>query len=310
MAIDPLGQHDPSSSDGPLQSMPGTGPCDFVTPRMFDREITAAEFARISQLLYNVCGIRLQPGKEPLVKARLWKRIDSLGLAGFEEYVELVESPTGAEELSVMVDALTTNKTSFFREAQHFDFLRRCLRAEFGSERGLRIWCAGCSTGQEAYTLAITLLEEWPDAIGRDARILATDISARVLDRAREGQYSEEDLAEVNAGMRRRYFNEIRAGDEYNYRVAATPRELVRFARLNLLGPWPMTGPFHFIYCRNVMIYFDKDTQRQLANRFATMLRPDGYLVVGHSESLVGRIDAFTYVMPAVYRKGKCGCEG
>jgi chemotaxis protein methyltransferase CheR len=310
MPIDPLRQPDPDLADGPTHGQPGAGPSGIVAPRMLDRELTASEFGRISRLLYNVCGIRLQPGKEPLVKARLWKRIASLGLKGYEDYLAVVESRAGAEELSVMVDALTTNKTSFFREPQHFEFLRQRLRTDYRNERGLRIWCAGCSTGQEPYTLAITLLEEWPDAARRDARILATDISARVLESAREGQYTDDDLTGVEVGVRRRHFAESRCGEERTYRVADGPRALVKFARLNLLGPWPMRGPFDFIFCRNVMIYFDKETQLRLSTRFADILRPDGYLVVGHSESLTGRVDAFTYIIPAVYRKTKPGYRG
>jgi len=259
------------------------------------------EFRRICDLLYGLCRIRLQEGKEPLVQARLWRRVRNLGMLDFSEYLAFVESPAGRDERSALVDALTTNKTSFFREAEHFDFLRRLLPT--GRRSSLRIWSAGCSSGQEPYTLAIVLREVLAAADLRDARILATDISAPVLARAREGLYDEDEVQGLTPGQLSRWFTPVREGAAKRHRVSEELRSLVRFARLNLMEPWPMRGPFDAIFCRNVMIYFDRETQQQLIQGFEGLLRPGGHLFVGHAESLTGRSAGLTYVQPAVYRR-------
>lgn len=265
--------------------------------------LTPAQFRRITDLLYSICGIQMKEGKEPLVKARLWKRVKNLGLESFKEYVDLVQGPSGRDELLQMVDVLTTNKTSFFREAQHFEFLRDCLRGEFRGNRKLRIWCAGCSTGQEPYTLAITLLKDMAENSRNDVRILATDISNRVLETAKAGVYEPDNFVGVDPSIMKRHFTPHTEGGMKAYRVTDQLRSLVSFARLNLMEGWPMKGPFDFIFCRNVMIYFDKETQERLVGRFRDILMPGGYLFVGHSESLTGRVEGFSYVQPAVYRR-------
>jgi chemotaxis protein methyltransferase CheR len=261
------------------------------------------EFQAICALLYRVCGIHLQPGKEQLVQSRLWKRIRGLGLRDFSQYLRLVEGATGAAELDFMVDALTTNKTSFFRESAHFDYLRDQLRGAQAARRRCRIWCAGCSTGQEAYTLAVCLHESVDNLAGRDFRILATDISERVLEKCRKGLYEREEMAEMPAELARRHFRTVKENGRDLYAAGNHLRRLVHFERLNLMEPWPMKGPFDFIFCRNVMIYFDRSTQQNLVERFRTMLCSGGHLLVGHSESLTGRSRGFDYIMPAVYRR-------
>jgi chemotaxis protein methyltransferase CheR len=266
-------------------------------------DLTPSEFRRVCDLLYKVCRISLAEGKQPLVKARLWKRIRALGLPGYSEYFALVESPEGMPELLFMVDALTTNKTSFFREAQHFDFLKEELSVHFKTRNRLRIWSAGCSSGQEPYTLAIVLQEALTPARRSDALILATDISQRILAAAREGVYDDEEVGGLSPPRLRRWFATRRDGAKARHRVSDELRRMIRFARLNLMEPWSMRGPFDFIFCRNVMIYFDRPTQENLVRRFQGLLRPGGCLVVGHSESLAGRVEGLTYVSPAVYRK-------
>ncbi len=265
--------------------------------------LTPAQFRRITDLLYNICGIEMKEGKEPLVKARLWKRVKNLGLRGFKEYIDLVQGPSGQDELLQMVDVLTTNKTSFFREAQHFDLLRECLRSEFRGKKRLRFWCAGCSTGQEPYTMAITLLKDMAENSRNDVRILATDISSRVLETAKAGVYEMESFEGVDQSVLRRHFTPHTEGGMKKYRVTDQVRSMISFARLNLMEGWPMKGPFDIIFCRNVMIYFDKETQERLVGRFRDILVPGGYLFVGHSESLTGRVEGFSYVQPAVYRR-------
>lgn len=277
-------------SDLQLAPAPGVAP-----------ELRPADFRRVAQLTREIAGINLPPGKEGLVRARLAKRLRALGLASFDDYLAHVEHEASRAELREMIDALTTNKTSFFREAQHFAYLRETLlprHAEAG--RPPRIWSAGCSTGEEPYTLAMTLREALPEPLAAAARVLATDISARVLARAREATYPAEMAAEVPAPLRARHFA---ATPDGQHRVVDRTRRLVRFARLNLMRPWPMRGPFDAIFCRNVMIYFDKPTQAALVERFWQLLGPGGHLFVGHAESLTGRSHGFGYVRPAVYVK-------
>jgi chemotaxis protein methyltransferase CheR len=266
-------------------------------------DLTPPEFRRVCDLLYKVCRITLGEGKQPLVKARLWKRIRSLGMQTYTEYFTFVEGREGRQELLSMVDALTTNKTSFFREAAHFDFLREELKTHFKTASRLRIWCAGCSSGQEPYTLAIVLQEALTPAQRSGTLILATDISSRILMAAREGVYDDEEVDGVSPQQLHRWFGTEPGGAKVQHRVNDELRRMIRFARLNLMESWSMRGPFDFIFCRNVMIYFDRPTQENLVRRFYGLLRPGGFLLVGHSESLTGRVEGLTYVRPAVYRK-------
>lgn len=264
------------------------------------------QFGTIRRLMYDIAGVHLGEAKVDLVRSRLSKRIRALGRRGFRDYVEHVLSPEGREELATMVDVLTTNKTSFFRESGHFELLARQVVPERLRAPGeLRIWSAGCSSGEEPYTLAMVLLETVPEARRRDVRILATDISARMVARAREAVYDEDRLDDVPEALRRRYFERAPspAGGPARYAVGAAARSLVQVARLNLMEPWPMKGPFHVIFCRNVMIYFDRRTRERLVRRFADLLAPGGYLFVGHSESLHALNHGLRYVQPAVYRR-------
>lgn len=267
-------------------------------------ELSKSQFDRISRIMHSTCGVNLQIGKEQLVKARLTRRLRALGLGCFEDYVKYLESGRDCGEMTQMIDSLTTNKTSFFRESSHFDFLCKDLLPKI-VERGnkLRIWSAGCSSGEEPYTLGLLLCEEIPSIASFDARILATDISTRVLEKAGEAIYSQETVADVPGVMLTKYFDCVQSGPHRTYQVKQSVRSLVRLARLNLMDSWPMKGPFDAIFCRNVMIYFDKPTQQQLIKRFYDMLAPGGHLFVGHSESLTSAVHQFRYVQPAVYAK-------
>jgi chemotaxis protein methyltransferase CheR len=218
--------------------------------------------------------------------------------------MSLLESDPSGQELAMMIDSLTTNKTSFFRESQHFEFLERELLPAWRA-RGekIRIWCAGCSSGEEPYTIGITLKEALPDINRLDVKILATDISTRVLAKARQGVYDKETLQDVPPGLVSRYFTPIGTTSSRAYRVNDSVRSLITFARLNLMDPWPMNGPFNAIFCRNVMIYFDKPTQKKLVHRYWELLEPGGHLFVGHSESLTSTTQELRYVKPAVYVK-------
>jgi chemotaxis protein methyltransferase CheR len=267
-------------------------------------ELNDAQFAYISRLVYRMTGINLQPGKEVLVQARLAKRLRHLRMDSFAQYLEFVKQRGSAHELGAMIDVLTTNKTSFFREPVHFEYMRAHILPPLRSSgRRVRFWSAGCSSGEEPYSIAMILREEVPDIDHRDYRILATDISARVVARAQEGEYEGEHLENVPPALLRKHFTRCRKEPRPAYRVNDNIKALVRFARLNLMEPWPMNGPFDVIFCRNVMIYFDKPTQKALARRFWELLKPEGHLLIGHSESLSTSFLELRYVQPAVYIK-------
>jgi chemotaxis protein methyltransferase CheR len=268
-----------------------------------------AEFRQISDLVYEHCGINLHDGKKELVRARLAKRLREGEFHTFADYIRhVLEDPTG-KEFSLLVDSLSTNLTKFFREEQHFEFLRRQFlpwlletKRKAGEFR-LRGWSAGCSSGEEPYSLAITLL----DAIcaqGRwDVKLLATDVSTRMLERARRGLYDPERVEPIPPALRDKYLIHRHKGGDDAYEVNDSLRNVVIFHYLNLVKDWPVKGPVDFIFCRNVMIYFDKPTQERLVQRFYDLLAPGGMLFTGHSESLTGVRHKFQYVQPTIYAK-------
>lgn len=248
---------------------------------------TADDFARIAASLYDMAGIALPDSKTTLVYSRLAKRLRALQLSSFGEYCDLVSSAEGEEERRNMLAALTTNVTRFYREPHHFEHLREHVIEPIADEvrRGgrLRIWSAGCSTGQEPYSIALTILSVLPDAPNLDVRILATDIDPNVIAAGREGVYSE-DLVEPIPVQLRNQWLERADNDRRMWSIGPAARSLVTFNELNLMGPWPMKGKFHTIFCRNVVIYFDEQTQERIWARYAGALAPGGRLYVGHSE--------------------------
>ena len=241
----------------------------------------------------------MRQGKEGLVRARLAKRLRKLSLSDFDSYLEFVERDATRVEFREMIDALTTNKTNFFREPAHFDFVRDHILPTLGHSS--RFWSAGCATGEEPYSLAMLLNESCSTVKLSDARILATDINQRVLQVAAAGEYSAEAVADMPVSLQQRYWKQATRDTASTFAAKSTLRRLVNFARLNLMDHWPMQGPFDAIFCRNVMIYFDKTTQQRLVDRFWALLKPGGHLFVGHSESLTGTSHQFGYVQPAVY---------
>lgn len=252
---------------------------------------TANDFAQIAQLLYEQAGITLSDSKSTLVYSRLAKRLRALGLGTFAEYIAYVSSPAGADERGSMLNALTTNVTRFFREPHHFDHLRdqvlapRIAAVKAGRAR-LRLWSAGSSTGQEAYSMAMTVLSLLPDAPNLDVKILATDIDTKVLATGRDAIYSEELISAIPPEARNRWLEKDRNSSDW--RMGAAVRSLVSFKELNLIGQWPVKGPFDAIFCRNVVIYFDEPTQERIWSRFAPLLGQDGRLYIGHSERVSG----------------------
>jgi chemotaxis protein methyltransferase CheR len=267
------------------------------------------EFCVISDLVYEHCGINLHDGKKELVRARLAKRLREGNFPSFSDYVRhVLEDPTG-RELSILTDSLSTNLTKFFREEQHFEFLRSqflpTLLKTRQQRRDLRIrgWSAGCSSGEEPYSIAITLLEATAGHGRWDIKVLATDVSTRMLERAQRGIYDMERVAPIPAPLRHKYLMRTRMDHGDRYEVADCLRSIVIFQYLNLMKDWPIKTPLDFIFCRNVMIYFDKPTQGRLIQRFYNLLAAGGILFTGHSESLTGIEHKFRYVQPTIYTK-------
>jgi chemotaxis protein methyltransferase CheR len=262
------------------------------------------EFQAIRQFLYEETGISLGASKQDMVSSRLAKRLRHHGLRSFGEYLRRVreDDPTGAERQE-LINCLTTNKTDFFREPHHFEFLRDTVIPRLRARKRVRIWSAGCSTGEEPYTLAMTLGEHCPASEGWDVRILASDIDTAVLAAAEKGVYAADRVADVPVALLHKYF---RRGSGANAgKVAAKPelRERITFRQINLMEePWPFRTQFDVIFCRNVVIYFDRETQRRLLTRFAAHLDPQGYLILGHSENLHWMVDTFTSVGSTVHR--------
>jgi chemotaxis protein methyltransferase CheR len=262
---------------------------------------TADDFREIAEILYADSGIHLAEAKATLVYSRLAKRLRRLGVPSFAAYRALLQGPEGEAERANLLSALTTNVTRFFREPHHFDILKRQVRdtlvprARAGGR--VRLWSAGCSLGHEPYSMAMTLLSELPEAGELDVRILATDIDPVVVDRARSAHYSREDMEPVPADLAARHV--IRREDGVG--VSDAVRNLISFGVLNLHAPWPMKGSFDAIFCRNVAIYFDEETQQRLWGRFAERLAPQAKLYIGHSER--ADIPALTPDGLTVYRR-------
>ena len=270
----------------------------------YSLKLSSRQFDIISRLVYQVSGIDLHEGKEELVKARLIKRLRHLKIFGFDRYLKYLANDKSGSEIRAMVDVLTTNKTNFFRESEHLDYLRDEIITGLGNDQ-IRLWSAGCSSGEEPYSIAITLCEAIPDVGKCDIKILATDISDRMMEQARQGLYGEDTLKGMPPQLKRKYFQKAEAGIGHRYRVVPLLQSMVCFAKLNLMDEWPMRGLFDVIFCRNVMIYFDKQTQEKLVKRFWSQLRAGGYLMVGHSESLTFMAHDYRYIKPAVYQKVK-----
>jgi chemotaxis protein methyltransferase CheR len=271
-------------------------------------ELTDRQFARISTRVGELCGINLHTGKQELVKARLNRHLARHGLGCFDAYMDLIESDPTGQEQTVMLDALSTNLTHFFREQDHFTYLAEHLlprhaRNQKHARRDLRIWSAGASTGEEPYSIALTVAQSpVGDDLG-DVGILATDLSSRAITAAARGVYDAKRIAPVPPQWRATHFELVESRPERLYRVNDDLRRMMHFAKLNLMDAWPMQGKFDVIFCRNVMIYFDKPTQAKLINRFWNMLNPGGTLFIGHSESLAGVRHKFRYVQPTVYER-------
>jgi len=256
-------------------------------------------FRRFAELIYAKSGIKLGPQKEALVQARVRKRMRHLNVNSYKDYLNIVAEDATGREIVELLDAIATNVTHFFREERHFRFLSETLKkwSKAGQTR-FRLWSAACSSGEEPFSMAMTVLESLPAS--SDVKILATDISTKILAKAKQGEYLLRNIGKVSNAMLARYFT--KHGEEC--RINDSVRSLVRFARLNLAEPpFPMKGPLDAVFCRNVMIYFDNNVRRRLLAAIHDLLKPGGFLMVGHAESLSGQLSEFRSVEPSIYVK-------
>ncbi|MGH8290253.1 MAG: CheR family methyltransferase [Steroidobacteraceae bacterium] len=280
---------------------------DSTTTTLRLREFTFGEedFQALRALVKSLTGIHLSEQKRELVYGRLTRRLRALQLRSFGEYREQLKGDV--QEIAELCNAITTNLTSFFREPHHFQYLREHVLAPLGVERRrtrrLRIWSAGCSTGEEPYSIAMTVLETLPDAAGWDVRILATDLDSEVLARARRGVYPPERIGNLSPERLQRFFIERQDTGGVHRQIAPEVAALVTFKQLNLIHALPMRGPLDAIFCRNVVIYFDRETQRQLFARIARLQRPGDLLFLGHSESLFKVCDSYALIGKTIHRR-------
>ncbi len=272
-----------------------------------DVDLSDHEFGLFSRLIHEKAGINIQAHKKALVKGRLVKRLRSLGFKSFKQYYDYTVHDKTGDEITTMLDEISTNVTQFFREIHHFDFMRDEVIPELKSRvknRSLdkvRVWSAACSSGEEVWSLIMTFLESFPEIADRDLMILGSDISTKVLALAEAGVYPNEKVDALQKVFKLRYFES--AGDD-KQRIKDTIRKHSLFRRINLLSKeFPFKNPLDVIFCRNVMIYFDKTTQQTLVSKFYNHLREGGYLFLGHSEGLTGVKHDFRYIQPSVYRK-------
>lgn len=274
-------------------------PCPPSAKGMNAAVLDTASFRALAALVKAQTGIVLSDRKRDLVQGRLARRLRALSLPDYAAYCAWLASPAGEAELGPMINAMTTNVTRFFREPYHFDMLRDSVLPEMRTMTNrLRLWSAGCASGEEPYSIAMTLAETARDT-GWDARILATDIDSDVLARARTGRYDADGAQTIPQVFRQRYVTT----DDGQIEIRPEIRAMLTFKQLNLMAAWPMRGPLDVIFCRNVVIYFDKETQARVFARFATLLRPGGWLFLGHSETLHGVGDAFAQAGRTAYRK-------
>jgi len=267
-----------------------------------DVELSDSELSRIVRLVYERSGIALHAGKRALVLARLQKRLRVGGFSNFREYLAYVERDTSGAEIAALLDAIATNHTGFFREPQHFAFLRSTIVPAL-AKGPIRVWSAGCASGEEAVTIGITLLDALESHHHGRIRILASDLSTKALATASAGVYKMERVAGIPLDVLRRHFERGLGAQTGQARVAAHVRRLIEYRRRNFLDTSDLGERFDVIFCRNVMIYFDRDVQQRVVSLLERHLAPGGYLFISHSESLNGTTHGLRWVAPAIYQR-------
>jgi len=262
--------------------------------------ISDKEFGQFQKLIYNIAGISLSPAKKPLVSGRLAKRLRERQLANYGDYFKLLSSGQEASEIQMAVDLLTTNETYFFREPKHFDFLQHHILTHHKKGDAFRVWSAASSSGQEPYTIAMVLA----DCLGDHPwEVVASDISTRVLERARTGQYALEQASHIPKSYLNKFCLKGVGAQEGTFIIDRSLRERVNFRQVNLNLTLPKLGEFDLVFLRNVMIYFDEETKRQVVRRIMGQLKSGGHLFIGHSESLNGIVNDLKSLMPSIYCK-------
>jgi chemotaxis protein methyltransferase CheR len=265
--------------------------------------IDPASFGKLREIIHANCGISLNDEKKTLVSSRLFKRLRELGLESYGEYIAHLQADTSGEEMTLLLDAISTNVTYFFREPEHFMFLQQTMDKWLAEGRKrFRVWCAASSTGEEPYSLLMALEDRL--AAGVDFKMIATDISTRALSQAMRGTYPEKIVDKISPDLRKRFLQRVPGSEPAEYSVIDQLKKRVSYRRLNLIKmPLPFHGPLDLILCRNTMIYFDQALRQKLANEYERILRPGGYLIVSHSESLVGIKTELKTVKPSIYQK-------
>ena len=261
-----------------------------------DYTFSSSHLEHVRNVVGKATGIMLPDHKTEMVKGRLSRRLRTLGLSSFEDYIALVNDPTSGE-MEQCINALTTNVTSFLREPGHFEFLKGpfmdAMRVRKHRSRQISVWSAACSTGEEPYSIAMSIIDSLPHEAAWDVQVQATDVDTNVLETAAKGIYPRESIKNLPPEMLRRWFRQGKGAQEGFVRINDEIREKVAFSSINLIREWEVTGGLDAIFCRNVIIYFDRQTQRRLFDRMANLLSPGGYLFIGHSESLNGISDRF-----------------
>jgi chemotaxis protein methyltransferase CheR len=281
---------------------------EFYISEAYKQLMTDEDFGKLSSFVYDELGIKMPYAKKVMLQSRLQKRLADLKIGSFKDYIEFVFSKEGQEvEIIKMIDLITTNKTDFFRESSHFDYLTTTVLPEFCSgknKKSIKIWSAGCSSGEEPFTIGIVLSEFVQNHQGIDFEIFATDISLRILQKAARAIYSEDRVSEVPANLKRKYF--LKSKDPINKTVRLVPeiRSRVTFQRLNFMDQdYPVEREFDIIFCRNVLIYFDRETQQKVITKLASKLRYDGVFFLGHSESITNMKVPLRQIKPTIFRK-------
>ena len=271
---------------------------------MREFEYTLADFDQLRTISNQYSGIQVPDDKFDMFYSRLSKRVRLLGFTTFKQYCHYLKTQPD-EEFTEFINAITTNLTSFFREKHHFDYVTGSIIPELLKQnlaiRQVKVWSAGCSTGEEPYSLAMTLKEHLPG--DWDIKILATDLDTNVLAIASEGIYSLDRVAGIGEQRLKRWFQKGSGSQVNKVRIKMELRQLIQFKQLNLMHEWPMKGVFDFIFCRNVLIYFDRETKEMLANRYADLLKEGSHLFIGHSESLHQLSTQFSLIGKTIYRK-------
>lgn len=267
-------------------------------------KLSERDYMQLAQIVYNCAGINLGDNKKELVHTRLSKILRKRDIGGFNEYITILGSDENGDELISLLDAISTNVTHFFRENEHFNFIKEQF-SNYTKPSELQFWSAGCSSGEEPYSIAITLKEQSGNTATNMPKILSTDISTKVLGKAKSGVYPSKATNNLDKALLKKYFLKGKRNSKGFIKIKNDITDMVMFKRLNLIEPFRFDYKVDVIFCRNVMIYFDNPTHRKIVENFHDCLKTGGYLIIGHSESLNGIEHSYRYIKPTIYKKTK-----